>query len=294
MPHQAMKKVAAAAPPALADLQVLVTSAKASIDAISYADSVACDHGAHVGVVVFNELPLFPAGYGDSTAYARVWEDALEGARKDGDALEARARASGERLSSPVSYMRTDQSSEAAAAFVSTRARLSDATIIGVAKGSDDGVERSLISALLFDSGRPLILVPEGCSRGPAPRRVLIAWQPTREATRAVHDAMPLLQRASEVRLAMIDDGRATRGDGSNPGSDMAQHLARHGVNVELRVVPQGGQAIAQTLLDEARYFGADLIVMGGYGHSKLREWIFGGATRDMLRNATTPIFIAH
>jgi nucleotide-binding universal stress UspA family protein len=146
----------------------------------------------------------------------------------------------------------------------------------------------------LFNSGRPVIVVPEAASVASAPRRVLIAWRASPEATRAVHEAMPILLRAEQVRLLVVDDGHLRNEDGQDPGADIARHLARHSVNVEVKVVPAGGRSTSDVILSEARYLGAELIVMGGYGHSRLREWIFGGATRDILHESAIPMFIAH
>lgn len=280
--------------PALADIGALVTKSAVGAKVMAYADALAGEHAAHLEFVAFNELPMYPAPLGESLDYGKIWEDLLARAMAAGDELEARARAGVARLASPAALQRIDQSTDAAAAFLCGRARLSDLTIVGISAGAADPGEREFVSRLLFDSGRPLILFPEAADAASAPRRIQIAWRPTRESTRAVHEALPLLRRATEVRLVVVDDGDVRTANGIGPGEEMALHLARHGVNVEVRVVAQAGEETGAALLKECRYFGADLLVMGGYGHSKLREWIFGGVTRDIMRDAPAPILMAH
>ncbi len=138
-----------------------------------------------------------------------------------------------------------------------------------------------------------MIVVPEAAEVRGAPQRITVAWSPTREAARAVHDALPLLRAAAEVRIVVVDDDR-TKAERDQPGADIALHLARHGVKAEVRYVPSGQNGITATLLDEARYGGAELIVLGGYGHSRLSEWMLGGVSRDILEKSAIPLMFSH
>ena len=122
---------------------------------------------------------------------------------------------------------------------------------------------------------------------------MLAAWDGSAPAARALGDALPLLRRAERVALAVVDPERLGGRVGEQPGADMAAHLARHGVRVEVQAVPSGGLATADVLLDLAADTGADLLVMGGYGHSRLRELAFGGTTRDVLGRMTVPVLLA-
>ena len=130
---------------------------------------------------------------------------------------------------------------------------------------------------------------------------VTVGWNGGREATRAVHDALPVLQRAKKVSITCIDptDGVwAPQGDwaphGDVPGADIAHWLARQGVTVEAQSVASAGNSKGDTLLEWAKGQGSDLIVVGGYGHSRVRELLLGGVTRHLLRNAIIPVLMSH
>jgi len=124
-------------------------------------------------------------------------------------------------------------------------------------------------------------------------RRMLVAWNATRESIRAVADALPLLVKAEAVEVLVVDHQRHPAGHSQEPGADIARHLARHGVHVEVRRLSSGGKNVGRLLLSQAAAFGADLVVMGAYGHSHLREWMFGGVTRTVLYEAGLPVLMS-
>lgn len=148
---------------------------------------------------------------------------------------------------------------------------------------------------VLMNSGRPLLVLPFAgdCSVTPA-ARVLIGWNASREATRAMHDALPLLKAASLVEVAVFDSAEdAERRHGSLPGGDIGLWLARHDVNVEVRFVPTQVTA-GEALLSHAAEMQADLIVAGGYGHSRFMETVLGGVTRTLLHSSPVPVLLSH
>jgi len=149
-----------------------------------------------------------------------------------------------------------------------------------------------LAESLVLSSGRPIIMFPP---RGTVSqvRRMLVAWNATRESIRAVADALPLLVKAEAVEVLVVDHQRHPAGHGQEPGADIARHLARHGAHVEVRRITSGGKDVGQLLLSQAAAFGADLLVMGAYGHSHLREWMFGGVTRTVLYEAGLPVLMS-
>ena len=153
-------------------------------------------------------------------------------------------------------------------------ARHVDLTILGQASGDAAADQARTIEALLFGSGRPILLLPSVGTYKTELRHILCAWNGSREATRALADAMPLLRRAEHVTVLSADPPGAAHRDA---GADIALHLARHGVNVRTSPTYSGDLTVGDALLNRAADLGADLLVMGGYGHSRTREAIFGG-----------------
>ena len=149
-----------------------------------------------------------------------------------------------------------------------------------------------LAESLVMSSGRPIIVFPP---RGTVSRinRILVAWNATRESIRAVADAMPLLVKAKAVEVLVVDHQRRPEGHGQEPGADIARHLARHGARVEVLRLSSDGKDVGRLLLSQAAAFGADLLVMGAYGHTQLREWIFGGVTRTVLYQEDLPVLMS-
>jgi nucleotide-binding universal stress UspA family protein len=148
-----------------------------------------------------------------------------------------------------------------------------------------------LAESLVLSSGRPIIMFPP-LGTVSRVRRILVAWNATRESIRAVADALPLLVKAEAVEALVVDHQRHP-GHGPEPGADIARHLARHGVQVEARRLASDGKDVGRLLLSQAAAFGADLLVMGAYGHSHLREWMFGGVTRTVLYQAGLPVLMS-
>ncbi len=143
---------------------------------------------------------------------------------------------------------------------------------------------------VMLNSGRPVLVVPHSAAPARVGSRVLLAWDASLEAARAVAAALPMLRRAGTVSVAIFNPGIA---HGAQPGADIALYLARHGVKVEVNV-HQTEIDVGEALLSLAADQQADLIVMGGYGHTRLRELMLGGVTRTVLRSMTVPVMMAH
>ncbi|BAE51398.1 universal stress protein [Paramagnetospirillum magneticum] len=166
-------------------------------------------------------------------------------------------------------------------------ARYADLTIVGqAASGSSDHVTETVMSV-----GRPLLAVPRHGRFPSVGRRVLVAWNQSREATRAVFDALPLLAGASSVTVMTMD---AEDGDGRVAGADIGLTLARHGIKVDILRSTSGDIDAGNALLSRAAEQGADLLIMGAFGHSPLREKVLGGATRHILDHMTVPVLLSH
>ncbi len=168
-----------------------------------------------------------------------------------------------------------------------------------VANQADSDWEYSLLldfpERLALESGRPTLIVPNAGRFPRVGQRAMVAWNGKREATRAVFDAMPLLQNAEAVRVLWVNPGeKAANTMGRTPGEDLAATLARQGVKCELSSSVTAGLEVGDDLLSRLADFGADLLVMGCYGHSRLREFVMGGATREILRHMTVPVLMSH
>jgi len=147
---------------------------------------------------------------------------------------------------------------------------------------------------VLFYSGRPVLVVPPDWATGPIGKRPLLAWDASREATRALSEADWLIQDSENVTVLTIDAKSKAFGHGAQPGENIAAHLRRRGLNATVVNVAAGGRTPGQTLQEEGAKIGADLMIMGGYHHARLREMVFGGATREMLSIAKVPLLLAH
>jgi nucleotide-binding universal stress UspA family protein len=146
--------------------------------------------------------------------------------------------------------------------------------------------------ALLLATGVPFILLPESWD-GSATDHVVVAWNYSREARRAIADSLPLLVEAKSVTILLVDPEKNPR-HGEEPGVDIAHYLSRHGAKVAVEQVTSGGEPIAKVILDHARAHSADLIVIGAYSHARATQMVFGGVTRSLLRDAAVPLLIAH
>lgn len=170
-------------------------------------------------------------------------------------------------------------------------ARHFDLTIVGQKNPDSDFEDDAMVEAALFGSGRPVFIVPFVQRAEPKFGKALIAWDGGSPAARAIADAIPLLTRAGRVEVATIVDRHVD--DAELPGFNITRHLARHGINAELHKLP-GGSDPASILLSFAADTGADYLVMGGYGHSRLREFMLGGTTRTILQSMTLPVLMSH
>jgi nucleotide-binding universal stress UspA family protein len=181
-------------------------------------------------------------------------------------------------------------STEDAAAAVRLSARYADLVILGQPEPGE-ALARGFVEEVILSAGRPVLMVPYAGRFADAGKRVLVAWNARREAARAVTDALPLLSRAERVEVVAF----GSDGDhGELPGADIALFLARHGVKSSAARHSAPGVDIGSQILSRAADVDADLIVMGAYGHSRLRELALGGATRSVLDAMTVPVLMAH
>lgn len=171
-------------------------------------------------------------------------------------------------------------------------ARLRDITMLPMKK--DDPFQQRIAEHLVFESGRPLLILPEGGERRPSTsfEKVAVAWDGTRAATRAIADARPVLRQAKEVRIFTVVGDKAIPNQGS--GSELAKHLSRHGVKATVDELKSNGRSIGESFEAYVRDKAIDLLVMGAYGHSRMREFFLGSATKSMLERPPSWLFLSH
>jgi nucleotide-binding universal stress UspA family protein len=256
---------------------------------------VACGLGARfdahlVGLYAPPELslPSYPhaAAAVVLQAYERRVEEAAAEAKRMLEAAATRHGVRGE----------WRQSKRFAAEAVALSARYADLVVIGQYEpGTRDmaAVPRHFPGEVLLTCGRPVLVVPYAGRFGPVGKRVLVAWNASREAARAVTHALPLLQAAESVEVVAFDPERAGDDHGDIAGADIALYLARHRVKASA-ARQQAAIDVGAQILSRAADTGADLLVMGGYGHSRARELALGGATRSLLECMTLPVMMSH
>ena len=291
IPHNPSPKSLPHAAIQMKTVLVAQDDSRASEAAFRYGQLIAETFEGHLAGLMFCFIPLSVGG-GFVDGYADAWLVARDAAVEAADAQWGGLKPNFDRVMAEL--RRADVLTGAAGQELALQGRFADAIVVGWSPGRETGLQRELFQGALFESGRPVIVVPEEFKVVSLPRRAVIAWKATRESARAIHDALPLLQKMEAVRLLVVDDGEANLGMTGEPGADAARYLASHGVVADVNFVSPAGRDIATTILDEARYFGAELVVLGGYGHSRTREYIFGGVTRDTLAKTTVPLLMSH
>lgn len=276
------------------DLLVATTGEGDDAAAFSTACALAEADGGHVAILVRVHVPMPPVhgvlGSSALEGYFAWREQVLREGGEQCARWEHSLRRSG--VAGEVRLAHDPESGLPQSAAV--QARYADLTLVGLGDaGSLPVAVHEQVAALLSESGRPLMLVP-GVARPAGFARVVIGWQPSAHCARAVRDAMPLLERAQAVDLVCVDPRPGEDEHGQEPGADLARHLARHGVRVTVHVESGAGDEPGEVLLRRVREFGAGLLVVGGYSHSRLREWALGGTTRYLLKQATVPVLMAH
>jgi nucleotide-binding universal stress UspA family protein len=278
------------------DLLLPITGTAGDSNALAAAVALSSHFGAHLSVVEPITLPTpftGPWGMMPDTRISELYRDLRDKGSENAAGLRQKLDKEG------ISFdVRTAESLIAEPPqLISLQARYADLIIVTApARGADDAaVARDFFGALLFESGRPVLAIPPHHPIELPLRHAVIAWQPAREATRALHDALPLLTRATSVDVVTVAPIVSEMRHGEDPGVDIASHLARHGLNVNVVSLPHhGNEAVATTLLRHAAESGAQLLVAGGYGHSRLREWMLGGTTRELLQAIHLPILFSH
>ena len=246
-------------------------------------------HSQVIGLFL-NVLPVVIAAEDGIGAIGAA--DLLRAAREAGDKMEARLHQRLDRLQKPVELRRFDILSDDTANVVAREARAAD-TFVALRPNGAPREPEHLVEGVLFGSGRHLFLVP---NRKPAKtpfEHIVVAWNGSRESARALAEALPYLHKATQVTVVVVDEEPPIELQ-AVLGTDAVNHLKHHEINAVLHHVRMRDADVGATLIAEARRLKADLIVMGAYGHSRVREWLLGGATYALLHKAPIPLLVAH
>ena len=269
-----------------------VVEAHQSDNDLKIAIDLCSEISAQLSVMVFAVASLppigdYPIGTADVWMKERQRDLAHLGARVEDVEMLVR--------DADISAAVTDEYPELARVghIVGRRARYADVTILGPDLLTDEKMKAKVIDGALFESGRPILLIPHGTKPTLRPKRILLAWDSGMECTRAAREALDIMASAGEVHVTMVDPDTSSIANGPEPGADIAAYLSHHGIKIDVDRLPSGGQSIADVLKQHATDISAELIVMGGYGHSRTREWIFGGVTRSMIDDPNLPILMA-
>jgi nucleotide-binding universal stress UspA family protein len=255
-----------------------------------YAISLAKTFGAHTVGIAFLYDAIIPDGALGAVPIELIEVQRQENSRNAQAAIErfeASARAAGISAETRI----VEATLGGGVTVFGEIARRFDLSVVGQAQPEGGASEELMIEAALFESGRPVVIVPYIQKQGLALERVIICWDGSRTAARAVGDAMPFLRRAKAVDVLTVAEEPKRE---EITAADMIQHLARHGVPATAKRTTRGDVSIENVILSYAADSGADFMVMGGYGHSRLREFILGGVTRGILGSLTLPVLMSH
>ncbi|THD83481.1 universal stress protein [Aliigemmobacter aestuarii] len=274
----------------------IATAADQVEPAVSVAAAIARAHDGHLDVLALG-VDRTQVGYSYIGGGAVLLQVGMERAEADAKAVEASVRSA---LAAQPDGLRSSVEGAVAqlgglADLVSLRARFADLVVLPQPYDGKHGADgEAVVESALFEGQAPVMILPTNASAAyKQPDRIVIGWNQSREAMVAVRRALPFLKRASLVNIAVIDP--PTHGpERSDPGGSLCQMLVRHGVKAEVSVLAKTMPRVSDVLARHVADTGADLLVMGAYGHSRFTEAILGGATRNMLEKAEVPLFMAH
>jgi nucleotide-binding universal stress UspA family protein len=280
----------------LKDILVHLAANEQGTTRLQVAADLARHHAAHLtGLYVVDiVLPIMIAA--DANGGVAVLGDLLETQRQDALTEAAGvAAAFRERLRRDGIAGEWRLVEASAPEQVALHARYADLAVVGQADpAGNQPSATAILETALFSSARPVLVVPYAGRFETVGRRVLIGWNASREAARAVHDALPLMAGARSVTVLAVNPQTGIGGHGKEPGADIARHLARHGAAVTVEHMMASEISAGDVILNRAAALSADLLVIGAYGHSRLREMILGGVTRTLLERMTIPMLMSH
>ena len=273
---------------AIKDILVHLTDGGDCAARVDTAIALAQAHGAHLTGLYILWIPVMP-GYVEAQIGAEVLN-------RQRELYLERANAARDKFSNSAETAGISFESRCAEGLgnelLCLHARYCDLLLMGRHANAFMDDATNLAESVILESGKPVMVLPEAGVAGLPGRHVAVAWNGSREAIRAIDAALPLLCAAERVDVLEVDP--ADNDGNSLPGADISTHLARHGVKVRAAGLASGGEGVGEALLARAVSDGADLLVMGAYGHARWRELILGGATAHVLRHSNMAVLMAH
>jgi nucleotide-binding universal stress UspA family protein len=257
----------------------------------NFAISVAETFEAHLTGVAFIYDPIIPGSILGGIPPEFIESQRAESEKSAKGAI-AHFETAAKRVGISYESRMLNASASGAAEELGKLTRRFDIAIVGQANRDESGPIDVVDEGVLFESGRPVIVVPFIQKAPLKLDRVMVCWDGSRAATRAVADSLPFLEKAKQVEVVLVT-AKGFKTDEA-PGADLAKHLARHDLKVTLKRITSPDIDIASTILSYAADSNADMLVMGGYGHSRLREFVLGGVTRGILESMTIPTLMSH
>ncbi|MEQ1715986.1 MAG: universal stress protein [Hyphomicrobium sp.] len=260
---------------------------------ISFAAEFAETHGAHLIGLFVVPLPVVLNEWPD-IAIAEMIEAQRKAYREEGQRAGELFRQTTARMSKPSEWRLVESQYATVSDALIQHARMADITL---ALQADHAwhLTHTLDAAdsVVMECGRPVLVIPNDGTLRTVPKHVTVAWNGRRESTRAAFDALPILEQAGAVDVVWVDP-KASGSAGDLPCAELAVTLARHGIKTEAKSVRADDANVGVALLEEVKRAGSDMLVMGAYGHSRLREFVLGGATRNLMRNMPVPVLFSH
>jgi nucleotide-binding universal stress UspA family protein len=280
---------------ALKDILVHVDNDQRGIARAGFAVDLARRHEAHLtglGVSGFSSMPTFV----DAELPAEIIQAHIDASRAEAEAAGKAFREVAEKAGLGVEWRSVEEPVADVARVVALHARHADLTVLGQPDPDEPGRSLSLdiVERLLLDAGGPVLLIPYAGKFETIGDHVMLAWNGSRESARAVRDSLPFLAKGAKVTVLQVNPPSRKPADRDVAGADIAVHLARHGLKAEAAHVVAEDMKVGDMILSRAADAGADMIVMGAYGHSRLREMVLGGATRHILQHMTVPVLMSH
>ncbi|WP_428546748.1 universal stress protein [Profundibacter sp.] len=274
-------------------LLTVITDPAIAKPALDRAVAIARAEEAHLDVLCIG-VDRTQTGYYYAGASAVFQQEVIEKAKEEAVAAETYANKHLANEGIPFAVDKAVAQLAGLGRLVAHRARFSDLVVLPRPYGKGCGQEQeTIVESTLFEGQVPTLVVPPKTKANVEAKRIIIAWNESSEAMAAVRAALPALIAADSVNITVIDPPQHGP-DRSDPGGALSQMLVRHGVKAEITVLAKTMPRVSDVLLRHARDMNADMIVMGAYGHSRFREAILGGATRNMLENTKIPVLMAH